>query len=148
MTAAANRHWPHPLGRTLRQIQTSTGYGNSRALMHADPVPSCKVYSSDILRPDDEELPRPGLGPCLFPFLARREAILLPMKLGMEEPLRAEAQVYLASLLLPFQSLQTLLQSRRPPPLVMQLLRTRQAFGQLAYDSLSLADFRLQVLDA
>ena len=96
-----------------------------------------------ILRPDDEELPRPGLGPCLFPFLVRLEAILLPMKLGMEESLRAEAQVYLAGLLVPFQSLPTLLQPRQAPPLVMQLLRTRQAFGQLAYDFLSLADFRL-----
>jgi len=63
----------------------------------------------------------------------------------MEESLRAEAQVYLAGLLVPFQSLPTLLQSRQAPPLVMQLLRTRLAFDQLAYDFLSLADFRLNV---
>jgi hypothetical protein len=50
MITVAAGHLPHPHGRTLRQIQTSTGYGNRRALMNADSQTSRIVHGSNRRR--------------------------------------------------------------------------------------------------
>jgi hypothetical protein len=51
MITVAVGHLPHPHGRTLRQTQTSTGYGYRRAaLMNADSQTSRIVHGSNRRR--------------------------------------------------------------------------------------------------